>query len=138
MPAVLVGGGVEHEDDIDVGDVVELSCSGLAQSDHGQADIAGTVEFGPGDRQGGVEGGRGEVGQDRHDVIDDLLRGLGADIVGDQSHHRVAVGPAQHSHAFVADHARLAVPRRRGPRRQLAAVSARSAAAEASGVEISR
>jgi hypothetical protein len=103
MPTVLTGGGVEHEDDIDIGDVVELSCSGLARAITARRISPGTVEFGPGDRQGGVEGGRGEIGQDRHDVIDDLLRGLGTDIVGDQPHHRVAIGPAQHSHAFVAD-----------------------------------
>ena len=53
-----------HEDDVDVADVVQLPATALAHGDHGQPARLGAVgQLGPGQRQRGLEGGPGQVGE---------------------------------------------------------------------------
>ena len=104
MSVLLRLGGIENEDDIDIGDVVEFSCSGLTQSDDRQTDVDRLVELCPRDGQGRIERGRGQVGQDGHDMVDDLVRGLCRQVVGDEAEHSVSIIPAQRLDAFVSGH----------------------------------
>ena len=57
-------GRLGDEDDVDVGDVVQLAAAGLAHRDHREPGAVGIrPHLGAGDRQGGLERGLGEVGQ---------------------------------------------------------------------------
>ncbi|MGX1407773.1 prevent-host-death family protein [Streptomyces ambofaciens] len=57
-------GGLAHEDDVDVGDVVQLVSAALAHRDHRQPAPRGVLGGGVlGEGQGGAQGGGGEVGQ---------------------------------------------------------------------------
>jgi hypothetical protein len=59
-----------HEDDVDVADVVQLVPPTLAHRDHGEpAAVGGFADLGAGDRECGVQGPAGEVGQLRRGVV---------------------------------------------------------------------
>ncbi|CAM5693735.1 hypothetical protein SGRIM128S_00467 [Streptomyces griseomycini] len=63
---VLVGPvrGLGHEDDVDVGHVVELVSPALAHRDHREPAQRGVLgRGGPGEGEGGAQGGGGEVGE---------------------------------------------------------------------------
>lgn len=99
-------GGIENEDDIDIGDVVEFSCSGLTQSDDRQTDVGRLVEFGSCDGQRRVEGSGGQVGEDCHDMVDDFVRRLRRQIIGDEAKHRIPVVPSQRLDPVISGHSR--------------------------------
>ena len=85
------GGGIERlgepddVDDVDVGDVVELACSGLAHSDDSQGHGVGSRPYtGAGDSQSGIQGGVRESGHafDHHSQMSQWV-GAGQIIGGD-------------------------------------------------------
>src|SRR5690606_663801 len=92
---VLVGAvhGLADEDDVDVGDVVQLVSPALAHRDHREPAQPGVLGRGRlGEGEGGAQGGGGEVGE--------LGGGLGdldgaADVPGGDGQQAAPVGDAQ-------------------------------------------
>ena len=104
IPGSIGLGGVEDEDDVDVGDIVEFACSGLAQGDDRKTDVGRLVDLRPRNGQGRIERGCGQVGQDGHDMVDDLVRGFRRQVVGDEAKHSVSVVPSQRLDPFISGH----------------------------------
>ena len=89
-------GLADHIDDVDVGDVVELVCPGLAHGDHGKGHLVRLrSDSGTGDEQGCVQGGVGEL---RHTVADgrDVLdRVCAGEVIGDDCRETVPISAPQ-------------------------------------------
>ena len=92
---VLSPGGRDHVHDVDIGDVVELARSRLAERDHRPAHGLRALDGGPGDRGGRFERGIGEVADRGRDT--GLQRdGVGrADVCGGDLGESAVVGDPQ-------------------------------------------
>ena len=91
-PSSPVTGSATYEH-VDVADVVELLGAALAQPDHGQPGLERVrPELGPGDGQGRLEGGVGQVGELVGDAVDRLDRFRRAEVPGGDPQQGPAVG----------------------------------------------
>ena len=91
-----------HEQDVDVGDVVELLGAALAQPDHRQPGLQRVLpDLGAADGQGGLERGVGQVGELVGDLRHRLDRLRCAQVAGrdPQDHARGRPGAARHRSA---------------------------------------
>ena len=79
-------------DDVDVGDVVELVCPGLAHGDHGEGHVIGwRPDGGTRNEQGGVQSGAGELRHTAADGSDVLDRVRAGHVIGDNGCKTVPV-----------------------------------------------
>ncbi|BAU82757.1 glutamate-ammonia-ligase adenylyltransferase domain protein [Streptomyces laurentii] len=86
-------GGLADEDDVHVGDVVQLAAAALAHGDHGEPAPGGVLgRGGLGERERGAQGGGGEVGQFGGGLGD---VGGAAHVAGGDPEQTAAVGDAQ-------------------------------------------
>ena len=90
-------GGLGDEDDVDVGDVVELAAAGLAHGDDGEARAGGIrSDLRAGDDQGRLERGLREVGERTCGVGQRLDGVVGREVESRDAEQLFAVGRAEH------------------------------------------
>ena len=95
-------------DDVDIGHVVELPRAALAHRDDGHADASRRIQLGARDRERGLDGGPGQIGQDPAHLVDHGLGRGDLEVIGSESQHDVPVGAPQRVGALL--------PRDRGDR----------------------
>ena len=98
---VLQRAGLDHVDDVDVGNVVQFAGTALAHADHGEADVGHLrgVELlrrlGPGHGEGRLERGAGEIRQFRTRGRHEVQRIGRAQVLDGELHEPAPVGGPQ-------------------------------------------